>query len=90
MRAPGRRYRYVGPEEVRRAVAPGAGGRVVRGAADLDAWAAEQGTEGRAPGAQRPEETFTFVVGPDGLLRLAHRRSEHVACAGGGDVPGPV
>jgi hypothetical protein len=59
---------------------------VVRGAADLDAWAAEQGAEKRAPGGRRPEETFTFVVGPDGLLRLAPRRSEHAACAGGGDV----
>ncbi|MER5521665.1 PfkB family carbohydrate kinase [Streptomyces sp. NPDC002763] len=28
-------------------------------------------------------EPFTFVVGMDGVLRLAPRRSEHVACAGG-------
>ncbi|MER7374634.1 hypothetical protein [Streptomyces lanatus] len=28
-------------------------------------------------------EPFTFVVGIDGVLRLAPRRSEHVACAGG-------
>jgi hypothetical protein len=28
-------------------------------------------------------EPFTFVVGVDGVLRLAPRRSEHVACAGG-------
>jgi hypothetical protein len=75
---PARRYRYVGPEDVRRAVGPGAGGRVIRTAADLDAWVAEQGAE----------EAFTFVVGPDGLLRLAPRRSEHVACAAGGDVLG--
>ncbi|MBC6466872.1 hypothetical protein HKK74_15375 [Actinomadura alba] len=32
------------------------------------------------------DEPFTFVVGLDGLLRLAPRRSEHVACAGGRDV----
>ncbi|MDQ1038918.1 hypothetical protein QFZ75_005334 [Streptomyces sp. V3I8] len=31
-------------------------------------------------------EPFTFVVGTDGVLRLAPRRSEHVACAGGGMV----
>lgn len=29
---------------------------------------------------------FTFVVALDGTLRLAHRRSEHVALAGGRDV----
>ncbi|GKQ39326.1 hypothetical protein [Streptomyces sp. A012304] len=72
----GRLYRYVGPEELRRAVVPGTGGTVIRRAADLDAWAAEQGAK----------ETYTFVVAPDGLLRLAPRRSEHVACAGGGAV----
>ncbi|MFG3029887.1 hypothetical protein ACGFZJ_15440 [Streptomyces sp. NPDC048253] len=72
-----RRYGYVGPQDVRRAVVPGAGGRVIRCAADLDAYAmAEEG------------EPFTYVVGLDGLLRLAPRRSEHVACAGGADVLG--
>ena len=28
----------------------------------------------------------TFVIDTDGRLRVADRRSEHVACAGGGDV----
>jgi hypothetical protein len=31
-------------------------------------------------------EPFTFVVAPDGLPRLAPRRSEHVALAAGRDV----
>jgi len=31
-------------------------------------------------------EPFTFVVDVDGVLRLAARRSEHVACAASGDV----
>lgn len=80
MTAPRRRYGYVGPEDVRRAVAPGAGGRVIRCAADLHTWTqAEAGTDG---------EPFTYVVGLDALLRLAPRRSEHVACAGGADVLG--
>ncbi|MFF3937197.1 hypothetical protein [Streptomyces phaeofaciens] len=74
MSVPGRRYGYVGPQDIRRAVTPGAGGRVIRAAADLDAYATRDG------------EPYTYVVGPDGLLRLAPRRSEHVACAGGGDV----
>lgn len=32
------------------------------------------------------DEPLTYVVTVDGVLRVAHRRSEHVACAGGGDV----
>jgi hypothetical protein len=30
--------------------------------------------------------TFTFVVTTDGVLRIASRHSEHVVCAGGGEV----
>ncbi|RCV48506.1 hypothetical protein [Marinitenerispora sediminis] len=72
-------YRYVGPEELRAAVRPGTAGRAVRSAADLDAWVAERGAEELA-------EPFTFVVDAEGTLRLGARRSEHVACAGGGRV----
>ncbi|MFD7462481.1 MULTISPECIES: hypothetical protein [unclassified Streptomyces] len=79
MSAPGRRYGYVGPPHLLRTVRPGTAGHAVHAAADLDACAAERG------GAELAEP-FTFVVTPDGLLRLAPRRSEHVACAGGGDV----
>ncbi|MFJ1811516.1 MULTISPECIES: hypothetical protein [unclassified Streptomyces] len=74
---PERRYGYVGPEDVRQAVVPGAGGRVIHRAADLDTYATPEDAE-----------PFTYVVGLDGLLRLAPRCSEHVACAGGGDVLG--
>ncbi|WSV10353.1 hypothetical protein OG588_05885 [Streptomyces prunicolor] len=81
MSAGGRRHRYVGPAELLTAVRPGAEGRVVRSAGDLNAWLA---------GREKAElaEPFTFVVDLDGLLRLAPRRSEHVACAGGADVLG--
>ncbi|MER5584689.1 hypothetical protein [Streptomyces asoensis] len=71
-----RRYSYVGPEHIREATAPGPGGRVIRGTGDLEPYPAWDG------------EPFTYVVGLDGLLRLAPRHSEHVACAGGGDVLG--
>jgi hypothetical protein len=64
-----RRYAYVGPAEIRRAVADSPQGTVVRGVEDLVFG-----------------EPVTYVVGVDGLLRIAHRRSEHVACAGGGEV----
>ncbi|MFG2783972.1 hypothetical protein ACGFY7_39835 [Streptomyces prunicolor] len=79
--AAGRRHRYVGPAELLAAVRPGAEGRIVRSAGDLNAWPA-----GREKA--EPAEPFTFVVDLDGLLRLAPRRSEHVACAGGADVLG--
>ncbi len=45
-------------------------------ASDVDGWIVEQS-------AAELTEPFTFVVGMDGVLRLAPRRSEHVACAGG-------
>ncbi|MFI6155182.1 hypothetical protein ACIBCA_21130 [Kitasatospora sp. NPDC051170] len=71
----GRAYRYVGPPELREVGGPP--GAVVRTAGEFAAWA---GTVGVA------EEPFTFVVDLGGALRLAPRRSEHVACAGGEPV----
>ncbi|MFD7729122.1 hypothetical protein ACFV6F_01885 [Kitasatospora phosalacinea] len=71
-----RSYRYVGPIELKAAVRPDSGGCPIGSAADFDAWIAER------PAAELVEP-FTFVVGTDGVLRLAPRRSEHVACAGG-------
>jgi hypothetical protein len=65
-----RRYRYVGPEEIR--ARGGAVGTPIRERADLDPF---------ATGAP-----LTFVIDTAGVLRVADRRSEHVACAGGGDV----
>ncbi|MFJ2091693.1 hypothetical protein ACIOEW_20830 [Streptomyces sp. NPDC087901] len=40
------------------------------------------------PSAVREGEVYTFVVTVEGVLRLAPRRSEHVACAGGAPVLG--
>lgn len=71
-----RAYRYVGPEDLR----TGRGtGQVIRLPADFDTWTAGQTTHELA-------EPFTFVVDLDGMLRLAPRRSEHVACADGEKV----
>ena len=77
--SPSRVHGYVGPPELRSTVRPDSEGRIIRSAADLDAW-----LSGRE--AAEASEPFTFVVALDGLLRLAARRSEHVACAGGADV----
>ncbi|MDV9202167.1 hypothetical protein [Streptomyces sp. Wh19] len=76
MSARGRSYRYVGPVELETAVRPGGGGCRISSAADFDSWIAERS-------AGELAEPFTFVVGMDGALRLAPRRSEHVVCAGG-------
>ena len=77
-----RTYRYVGPPEVRARVAGQAAGVVVASAADVLVWVRTSDQV-----ADRYEAVAaTFVVDAEGRLRVADRRSEHVACAGGGDV----
>jgi len=67
-----RAYAYIGPAELRaRASATSQPAPAVASARDL---------------AALGEPILTFVVTPDGALRVAPRRSEHVACAGGQDV----
>lgn len=72
------RYRYVGPAELRHQP-PSPEAVTVDSSAVLDRWLA-----GRA--RAEPDETVTFVVTLDGSLRVAPRRSEHVALAAGRDV----
>ncbi|MEV6112966.1 hypothetical protein AB0L59_10650 [Streptomyces sp. NPDC052109] len=78
-RPDGRCHRYVGPEDVRAAVRPGDSGTVIRTAEEFAHWAATRTREELA-------EPFTYVIGADGVLRPAPRRSEHAACAGGEPV----
>ncbi|MFI1993661.1 hypothetical protein [Actinoplanes sp. NPDC020271] len=77
MRHPSR-YRYVGPAEFQDLL-PSAEAVTVGSSAVLGRWLA---------GRDRTEldEPFTFVVTLDGGLRVAPRRSEHVALASGRDV----
>ncbi|MFB7125575.1 hypothetical protein [Kitasatospora sp. NPDC056273] len=78
----GRAYRYVGPPELWPGDDGGTGtgcGQPVRTAGEFAAWAEDRAERTAAELA----EPFTFVVGLGGTLRLAPRRSEHVACAGG-------
>ncbi|MGC5020379.1 hypothetical protein [Micromonospora sp. DT47] len=77
----GRRYRYVGPADVRASVADSPEGWPIRSSVDLDTYLAAADPRDR-------DEPFTYVIVPGGTLRLAPRRSEHVACAGGGEVLG--
>jgi hypothetical protein len=75
---PDRRYSYVGPADLR-GQAPAPDAVAVDAPAALAGWlAARERDEFREP--------FTFVVGLGGGLRLAPRRSEHVALAGGAEV----
>lgn len=76
-----RRYRYVGPADVQASVADAPEGWPIRSRGDLDTYLAAADPRDR-------DEPFTYVVDTGGTLRLAPRRSEHVACAGGGEVLG--
>ncbi len=75
-----RRYAYVGPAAIK-AAAGTRPGTAIATRADLAAWVTANAGELAGDGF-----AVTYVVTTDGLLRVAPRRSEHVACAGGGDV----
>lgn len=77
-----RHYSYVGPPEIRDAVASAPPGVPIRIRAELLAWLAANSSDAGRDGSI----TATFVVDCDGILRIADRRSEHVACAAGGPV----
>ncbi|GAA3760057.1 hypothetical protein GCM10022225_51990 [Plantactinospora mayteni] len=81
MSAPARRYRYIGPADIRAAIRPAGAGYRVTCLADFTRWVSS---------VAEPElaEPVSYVVDLTGVLRLAPRRSEHVACAEGQDVLG--
>jgi hypothetical protein len=68
-----RHFQYVGPAEIRDDARQAPTGLAIRSGADLRAWCKQHLEDGWA----------TYVVSLEGMLVLAHRRSEHVACAGG-------
>jgi hypothetical protein len=74
-----RPFRYVGPPDLLPTAPHRPAGHPVRYADDVERWMA-------ALGPTEQQDPFTYVVDGDGVLRLAPRRSEHVACAGGTDV----
>ncbi|HEY9329895.1 MAG TPA: hypothetical protein VIS09_16910 [Streptomyces sp.] len=69
----------MGPAELKALVRAGGEGRGIRSPADFGEWVAALSLDELA-------EPFTFVVDGGGVLRMAPRRSEHVVCAGGGEV----
>lgn len=73
-------YTYVGPAQILEEARHQASGFEVRTLDELRVWL-------QAEGAVRGRElTLTFVIDEAGILRLADRHSEHVACAGGRPV----
>lgn len=77
-----RSYHYVGPDELRERNRGKLAGDVVVDAASVIAWATRTRQAPNAEGLVRA----TYVVVPPGELRVADYGSEHVACAGGGEV----
>jgi hypothetical protein len=73
-----RAYPYVGPGYLARRARPGPDVITVTSPRALSAWLDERQDE--------VSEPFTFVIGLDGTLRMAPRRSEHIDCAAGQDV----
>ncbi|MFE0132547.1 hypothetical protein ACFWY6_13405 [Streptomyces sp. NPDC059037] len=71
-------YEYVGPPEIKESIQNGTGFRV-QSAGDLEKFLSSRDRD-------ELDQPFTFIVDMSGILRLAARRSEHVACAGGGTV----
>lgn len=74
-------YRYVGPRGLADRVRSELIGAVIRSPNDLRDWLRASGSELNCGSV-----TVTYVVDEMAELRVADRRSEHVACAGGKSV----
>lgn len=75
-------YRYLGPADIKARVFGSAAGTRISSSADLLMWVRSSnqrpGTDGLV--------AATFAIDTVGDFLVADRRSEHVACAGGGPV----
>ncbi len=77
-----KRYTYVGPPNIRQSAMSTPSGTEIHSEVELSAWLRENSSEVDSAGYV----VATFVVDVEGILRLAPRRSEHIACASGGPV----
>ena len=75
-------YPYIGPRRIADRVASSPPGTPVHSPVDFARWANATGRTAEADGGV----TVTYVVDGEGVLRIADRRSEHIACAGGRPV----
>src|SRR5262245_26937136 len=73
-----RLYRYIGPKQIADRVSPTPAGTPIRSADDVARWA----TATRQRPGPNGSLIATFVVDLTGVLLVADRHSEHVACAG--------
>lgn len=77
-----RLYAYVGPQEILDASRSSASGVVIKTREGILKWLSSNSADANVEGSL----TVTFVIDKSGDLRIAPRRSEHVACAAGGPV----
>lgn len=75
-------YRYVGPKKIAERALSAAAGVRVESPEDVRRWVQQTGQDVDAAG----NVVATFIIDDSGWLRIADRRSEHVACAGGRPV----
>src|SRR5829696_7722405 len=76
-----RLYRYVGPREIADRAGAEQRGLPIQSADDIRNWIERTGQT-----LSSGQVIATFIVDTMGVLRIADRRSEHVACAGGEPV----
>ncbi|MEM1395074.1 MAG: hypothetical protein AAGG00_17640 [Cyanobacteria bacterium P01_H01_bin.150] len=75
-------YKYVGSDEIRENTAHLAPGKKILSVNDIDNWIRETKQQQDKSGLI----AATFVIDCEGYLRIADRRYEHIACAGGQPV----
>jgi hypothetical protein len=71
-------YQYVGPTKIAERAPSAPAGIRVESPEDVRRWIQQTGQDVDAAG----NVVATFIIDEDGWLRIADRRSEHVACAG--------
>ena len=75
-------YRYIGTKDIAEHALKAPRGTPILSRHDVVAWAKASRQTPDTDGCV----TATFIVDESGVLRIADRHSEHVACAGGGLV----
>src|SRR6267142_1060159 len=75
-------YNYVGPKKIAERVVSAPEGTRIEFTDDVRRWMRQTGQELDNSG----NVITTFIIDESGGLRIADRRSEHVACAGGRPV----
>lgn len=77
-----RLYRYVGPTDILKRSQGAPTGTTIANRSELISWIRSN----KDAGNSAKTVTSTFVIDQDGNLKLAPRRSEHIACSGGEPV----